>query len=83
MLMIRRSFSLLVHQCDSCNLASIGQLHHYKRSRNGQLRRRPWIDNHPTTPQALPSGYALGQIKICISPQAMPQGPRRPPQAMP
>ncbi|KRZ60026.1 hypothetical protein T02_8619 [Trichinella nativa] len=38
-------------------------------------------------PQALPSGYAPGQIKICIFPQAMPQaiystifdlrGPRR------
>ncbi|KRX30858.1 hypothetical protein T06_17036, partial [Trichinella sp. T6] len=24
-------------------------------------------------PQALPSGYAPGQIKICIFPQAMPQ----------
>ncbi|XP_003370449.1 hypothetical protein Tsp_16117, partial [Trichinella spiralis] len=24
-------------------------------------------------PEALPSGYAPGQIKICISPQAMPQ----------
>ncbi|KRY55664.1 hypothetical protein T03_15311, partial [Trichinella britovi] len=24
-------------------------------------------------PQALPSGYAPGQIKICICPQAIPQ----------
>ncbi|KRX40916.1 hypothetical protein T05_10295 [Trichinella murrelli] len=43
-----------------CNLASIGQPHPL--SHNGQLR-----------PQALPSGYAPGQIKICIFPQAMPQ----------
>ncbi|KRX60329.1 hypothetical protein T06_13737 [Trichinella sp. T6] len=44
-------------------------------------------------PQALPSGYAPGQIKICIFPQAMPQaiystifdlrGPRLCPQATP
>ncbi|KRY02748.1 hypothetical protein T12_14311 [Trichinella patagoniensis] len=28
---------------------------------------------NPLGPQALPSGYAPGQIKICIFPQAMPQ----------
>ncbi|KRZ65821.1 hypothetical protein T08_16181 [Trichinella sp. T8] len=30
------------------------------------------IFNH-LWPQALPSGYAPGQIKICICPQAIPQ----------
>ncbi|KRY36045.1 hypothetical protein T01_2965 [Trichinella spiralis] len=28
---------------------------------------------NPLGPEALPSGYAPGQIKICIFPQAMPQ----------
>ncbi|KRX56347.1 hypothetical protein T09_5717 [Trichinella sp. T9] len=47
------------------------------------------IFNH-LEPQALPSGYAPGQIKICIFPQAMPQAfyctifaLRATPQAMP